>query len=71
MTATALGRARLVDRTRSTFLSGARHGVLVDLPAGRPPVMADHRRVVQVLDNLSANAARYAPESTPIRIAAG
>ncbi len=33
--------------------------------------MADHRRVVQVLDNLSANAARYAPESTPIRIAAG
>ena len=39
---------------------------LVDLPEVRPPVMADHRRVVQVLDNLSANAARYAPESTPI-----
>ena len=49
---------------------GGRHAILVDLPAGLPPVMADRRRVVQVLNNLLANAARHAPESTPIRIAA-
>ena len=63
--------AALVERARSTFLSGgARHAVLVDLPAGLPPVMADRRRIVQVLNNLLANAARHAPESTPIRVAA-
>ena len=63
--------AALVERARSTFLGGGgRHAVLVDLPAGLPPVMADRRRVVQVLNNLLANAARHAPESTPIRIGA-
>ena len=63
--------AALVERARSTFLSGGgRHGVLVDLPPRLPPVMADRRRVVQVLNNLFANAARHAPESTPIRVAA-
>ena len=36
----------LVERARSTFLSGGgRHAVLVDLPAGLPPVMADRRRI--------------------------
>ena len=63
--------AELVERARSTFLGGGgRHAVLVDLPAGLPPVMADRRRIVQVLNNLFANAARHAPESTPIRVAA-
>ncbi len=63
--------AALVERARSTFLGGGgRHAVLVDLPAGLPPVMAHRRRVVQVLNNLFANAARHAPESTPIRVAA-
>ena len=61
----------LVERARSAFLAGGgRHGIVVDLPDGLPPVMADRRRVAQVLDNLLANAARHAPESTPIRIAA-
>jgi DNA-binding response OmpR family regulator/signal transduction histidine kinase len=63
--------ADLVERARTTFASGGgRHDVLVDLPAGLPPVMADRRRVVQVLNNLFANAARHAPEPTPIRVAA-
>ena len=63
--------AALVERARSTFLSGGgRHAVLVDHPAGLSPVMADRRRIVQVLNNLFANAARHAPESTPIRVAA-
>ena len=63
--------ATLVERARSTFLSGGgRHAVLVDLPARLPPVMADRRRIVQVLNNLLSNAARHAPESTPLRVAA-
>ena len=63
--------ADLVERARSAFLAGGgRHGIVVDLPAGLPLVMADRRRVAQVLDNLLANAARHAPESTPIRITA-
>ena len=61
----------LVDRARNTFLSGGgRHSVLIDLPGDLPRVMADRRRIVQVLNNLFSNAARHSPESTPIRVAA-
>ena len=61
----------LVDRARTAFLSGgARHAVLIDLPPELPRAMADRDRIVQVLDNLLVNAARQAPESEPIRIAA-
>ena len=63
--------AGLVERARNTFVGGgSRHAVLVDLPADLPAVMADRRRVVQVLNNLLSNAARHAPESSPIRIVA-
>ncbi len=64
--------ARLVDQARNTFLSGGgRHAVLLDLPPDLTPVMADRQRIVQVLNNLFSNAARHAPESSPIRVAAG
>ena len=33
-------------------------------------MVADRRRIVQVLNNLFSNAARHVPESTPIRVAA-
>ena len=63
--------AVLVDRARTTFLSGGgRHTVLSDLPPDLPRVMADRQRIEQVLNNLLANAARHAPESSPIRVAA-
>ncbi|MDE0387642.1 MAG: ATP-binding protein, partial [Rhodospirillales bacterium] len=63
--------AALVDRARNTFLSGgARHTVYIDLPPDLPPVMADQRRIVQVLNNMLANAARHSPESAPIRVSA-
>ena len=61
--------AQLVDRARTTFLSGGnRHPVLVDLPPGLPGAMADRERIVQVLNNLFSNAARHAPETSPIRV---
>ena len=61
----------LVERARSTFLgSGARHPVVLDLSPNLPNVMADRRRIAQVLTNLLANAAREAPESAPIRVSA-
>ena len=63
--------AELVEPARTAFLSGGgRHGIQVDLPAELPRVMAERRRIVQVLSNLIANAARHAPESSSIRIAA-
>ena len=63
--------AELVERARNTFVgAGGRHGIAVDLPAGLPRAMADRRRIVQVLNNLFANAARHAPESALIRVSA-
>ena len=63
--------AALVDRARTAFLSGAaRHTLVIDLPPDLPWVMADRDRIVQVLNNLLANAARHSPETAPIRIAA-
>ena len=61
----------LVEHARSTFLSGgARHGVRIDLPPDLPRVLADRRRIAQVLGNLLSNAARHAPESSAIRVSA-
>ena len=63
--------AELVERARDTFVGGGgRHGIVVDLPVGLPRAMADRRRIVQVLNNLFANAARHAPESSSIRVSA-
>ena len=63
--------AGLVDRARNTFLSGGgKHAVRIDLPPDLPPVMADRRRIVQVLNNLLSNASRHSPDASPIRVAA-
>ena len=59
----------MVDQARNTFLSGGgRDNIHIDLPLDLPRVMADRRRIVQVLGNLLTNAARYSPESTAIRV---
>ncbi|MDE2940713.1 MAG: response regulator [Chloroflexota bacterium] len=63
--------AELVEGARSTFLSaGGRHNVLIYMPPDLPRVMADRRRIVQVLNNLLWNAARHSPHSAPIRVEA-
>ncbi len=61
----------LVERARAVFLStGGRNQVCLDLPHGLPRVMADYRRIVQVLGNLLSSAERYSPESAAIQVGA-
>ena len=61
--------AVLVDQGRNRFLSsGGRSNLHIELAADLPLVMADRTRIVQVLTNLLANAARYSPEASPIRV---
>ena len=63
--------ADLVERARTAFTGGdGNHPVVIDLAADLPPVMADGRRIVQVLNNLLANAAAHSPATSPIRVAA-
>ena len=63
--------AGLVERARTAFAArGGRHAVTVDLPEDLPKVTADSRRIAQVLENLFANAARYSPDTAPIRVEA-
>ena len=63
--------AVLVDDARNTFLNaGGRNNILIELPPDLPLVMADRRRIVQVLGNLLSNAARHSPESSAIRVSA-
>ena len=61
----------LVDRARNAFKSpGGRSNLAIDIEPDLPLVMADRRRIVQVLGNLLANAARHSPESSVIRVSA-
>ena len=63
--------AALVDQARSAFVSGGnRHSIRIDLPPNLPRMMADPRRIVQVLGTLLSNAARRSPESSVIRVSA-
>ncbi len=61
----------LLDRARSTFLSGGgRSSLEIDLGLDLPLVMADRQRIVQVVGNLLSNAARNSPQSSVIRVSA-
>ena len=63
--------AVLVDRARNAFQNaGGRHKLEINVGPGLPPVMADRRRIVQVLVNLLSNAARHSPERSIIRVSA-
>ena len=67
----AVSVADLVDEARNAFLSGGgRHPLRIELASDLPRVMADRRRLVQVLGNLLDNAARHSPDSTTVRITA-
>ena len=61
----------LLDRARTTFVSGGgRQSVRIDLAPDLPPVLADERRIVQVLTNLLSNASRHSPDSSSIHVGA-
>ena len=63
--------AVLVDRARNAFRNaGGRNNLAIDIEPDLPLVMADRRRIVQVLGNLLSNAARHSPESSVIRVSA-
>ena len=63
--------ATLLDRARNTFLRHrGRNNLDIDLAPDLPLVMADRRRIVQVIGNLLSNAARHSPESSAIRVSA-
>ena len=59
----------LVDEARNRFLSGGgRDDLQIAIDPDLPPVMADRRRIVQVLSNLLSNVARYSPEGAPVSV---
>ena len=61
----------IVDEARNRFAhSQAGRNLHIELPSGIPAVLADRRRIGQVLDNLLSNAVKFSPASSPIRLAA-
>ena len=61
----------LVDRARNAFRSaGGRNNLAIDIDPNLPLVLADRRRIIQVLVNLLSNAARNSAESSSIRVTA-
>ena len=61
----------LVDRARNAFSGGGgRNPLEIDVAANLPLVLADRRRVAQVLGNLLSNAARHSPPESAIRVSA-
>jgi len=63
--------AVLLDRARNGFSNaGGKNNLEIDVGPDLPLVMADRRRIVQVLSNLLSNAARNSPQSSVIRVSA-
>ena len=61
--------SRLVEEARNTFIAtGGRASIVIDLPPDLPPVMADRRRIAQVINNLLVNASRHSHDGSTIRI---
>ena len=61
--------AVLVERARSAFTSAeSGNDLAIDIEPDLPLVVADRRRIVQVLGNLLTNAARHSSESSIIRV---
>ena len=63
--------AGIVDEARNRFLgAGGSERLSIDLEPELPLVMADRRRIAQVLGNLLTNAVRHSPDGSPVRVTA-
>ena len=63
--------AELIDEARNLFNSGGGpERLALDVEPELPWVMADRRRIVQVLTNLLSNAAKYSDAGSAIRVTA-
>ena len=61
--------AVLVDRARNTFISGGgMNNLHIDVATTLPLVLADRRRIVQIICNLLSNAARNSPDDSAITV---
>ena len=61
----------MVDEAKRRFLTGGgQNDLQISLPPDLPPVMADQRRIVQVLNNLLSNAADSSRQGSNIKVSA-
>ena len=61
--------ADVMSEANNAFQSGGdKHDLHIDLAPDLPLIMADRPRMIQVLNNLLANAARHSPETLPISV---
>ena len=61
----------IVDEAKRRFATaGAQNNLQISLPPDLPLVMADQRRIVQVLNNLLTNAAESSHQGSAIRVSA-
>ncbi len=60
------------EAVRSAAPGAAKQGIAIEVSTGEGPlVAADHRRLMQVLDNLIANAVKFSHRNRRVRVTAG